>query len=432
MRILRLILAISLALILGSESLAQEKAAPASPPQQPAEEGTVAKEWFGSGLPWWEWSRLTGNWGGLRMSLEDAGVTIEGSSILDVSRVAKGGIRRRWILRNLLDLQLSFDLKRLLGHEWGTLSARYYSFFGRDASTDIGDIQAFDNIDANRQRHQLAEFWYEQKLFNEIFRLKVGKVDANTEFAFVENGAEFVNSSMGYSPTIRGFASYPDPAMSVNLFVDPTEYLYVGFGVYDGAGQKGFETGSRGPSTFFRGLNKLFYIGELGAKWAISGADLPGRLGVGGWHHHGPFDRFDETRKPGTEGFYVVFDQMLWRADSAKKENKRGIGMFLQYGHADPHISGIRHHLGGGFSWTGPIPSREEDVFGWGVTWVRLSSAPGTSFVKKHELALEMFYKVKITPWLSVKPDLQYIVNPSGSQDIKNAFVPTLRFEWTF
>jgi len=441
-----LAIAVGLVFILFSEALAQEKekvstapdeltdvqkvSFPATPLRKPGEEEPGNKEWFGTDLPWWEWSRMTGNWAGRRKSLEDAGITIEGAAIFDVSRVASGGLRSRWIARSLLDFQAALDLKKLLDFELGTLSARYYSFFGRDASRDVGDIQAFDNLDANRQRHQLAEFWYEQKFFNETLRLKVGKVDTNSEFAFTENGAEFIHSSMGFSPTLIGFSSYPDPAMSVNLFVYPTDYLYVGFGAYDGAAQKGYETGSRGPATFFRGLNKLMYVGEVGGKWVV--ARLPGRLAIGGWHHNGAFDRFDETRKSGTSGLYLTLDQMLWRAEPAKDDDKKGIGLFFQYGKAEPSVSEIQHHIGGGLSWTGPIPNREEDVLGWGTSWVRLSSAPGAGFAKKHELAIETFYKIKVTGWFSLKPDLQYIVNPSGAQGVKNALVPTMRFEWQF
>jgi carbohydrate-selective porin OprB len=327
---------------------------------------------------------------------------------------------------------LTVDLKPLSGIDAGTIWARYYSFFGRSGSRDAGDIQTFSNIDLDKHRHQLAELWYEKRFLNETFRLKVGKVDANTEFAFAEHAAEFLNSSMGFSPTIFTLSTYPDPATSINLFAYPSEHFYVGFGAYDGAGQRGVPTGSRGPASFFRGLNKLFYVGEVGGKWSVPGFELPGRLGIGGWHHNGSFDRFDGGRKSGTAGFYLVLDQMIWRAESAKEDEPKGVGMFFQYGSADGAVSEIKRHVGGGFVWNGPIPGRDEDALGSGITWVSLSSAGGAGFDKSHELAVETFYKISITPWLTAKPDLQYIVNPSGARGVKNAFVPGVRLEWTF
>jgi carbohydrate-selective porin OprB len=395
-------------------------------------EAPKQSEWFGSGLPWWKWSTMTGDWGGWRSSLSEAGVLIEGANVMDWSRVASGGLRRRSTIRSLLDVRLTVDLKPLTGIDAGTVWARYYSFLGRGASKDSGDIQGFSNIDFDKHRHQLAELWYEQRFFNEGLRVKIGKVDANTEFAFAENAAEFMNSSMGFSPTVFAMPTYPDPAMSVNLFVYPTDHFYAGFAAYDGSGQRGVPTGSRGPSSFFRGLNRLFYIGEVGARWQVPGFELPGRLGVGTWHHNGSFERFNGGSQSSAGGFYMVLDHMIWRVETEKEDEPNGIGMYVQYGMADESVSEIKHHAGAGFVWRGPLAGREEDAVGAGVTWVRLSDAAGAGFDKNHEVALETFYKIQLTPWLTAKPDLQYIVNPSGARAVKNALVPGLRLEWTF
>ena len=51
--------------------------------------------------------------------------------------------------------------------------------------------------------------WLERRLLRDRLRLKVGKADANADFAGVFAGGEFLHSSAGYSPTIQGFPSYP-------------------------------------------------------------------------------------------------------------------------------------------------------------------------------------------------------------------------------
>jgi porin len=45
------------------------------------------------------------------------------------------------------------------------------------------------------------------------------------------------------------------------------------------------------------------------------------------------------------------------------------------------------------------------------------------------ETVLEANYLVQISQWLSVQPDVQYIVRPSGNPAIKDALVLKLRFE---
>lgn len=53
-------------------------------------------------------------------------------------------------------------------------------------------------------------------------------------------------------------------------------------------------------------------------------------------------------------------------------------------------------------------------------------------FNESHETALELFYKAQITPWLTLKPDLQYIVNSGGDSSLGDTLVGTLRVEVAF
>jgi porin len=44
------------------------------------------------------------------------------------------------------------------------------------------------------------------------------------------------------------------------------------------------------------------------------------------------------------------------------------------------------------------------------------------------ETTWEMFYRVQLTPWLAVQPDLQYVVNPGGVGE--NALAAGLRLDF--
>lgn len=376
---------------------------------------------------WWRWPRITGDWGGIRSRLEEQGFTLNGGFILDDSHGGFGGIRRRWAARGLLNLELTVDLEKLVGLEGGTFYADYQEFIGYNVSRDVGDIQLFGNIDSNR-RSQLAELWYEQWLWKKAFRFKIGRVDANSEFSFVDNGADFINTSFGVTPTAFLLPTYPDPASGVNFFLYPTEHLSFGFGVYDGAASRNVHTGVHGPHTLDGG--DLFFIGELDVKWAAGPAALPGRVGLGGWGHTGALSTFSGKSQQGTDGAYLTVDQILWREHADSRDDAQGIGAFFQYGYADEDVSEVTQHLGAGFNWTGAIPERDEDIFGLGATWARLSDQAG--FSENHETVVEMFYKIHLTPWLSLKPDLQYIINPSGSSEVSDVLVGMVRVDLIF
>jgi porin len=373
------------------------------------------------------WFPTFDTWHHATTALQEKGFSLSSSAIIDLSRPGIGGIRQRVTARSLFDVIATIDLKQLWNLDGGTVVLDYQAYVGRDASRDVGDLQKFSNLDAN-ERSQIAELWYEQWLFNKRARFKIGKVLADSEFAFVENGAEFMNSSAGHSPTLFVMPVYPDAASSVNFFTYPHEHLYLGFGLYDGAASRGVHTGVHGPETLRFG--DVFFVGELGGKWTLGPSQLPGRIGIGGWRHTGTFARFDGGTQRGTAGAYLVLDHALWRENPQQEDDDQGIAMFAQYGYADAAVSEFVDHLSAGFTWTGLFSHRDDDVIGLEATWARLSDE--ADFKGDYELNIELLYKLQLTSWLSIKPNLQYIINPSGGGPIDDALVGTLRLELTW
>lgn len=426
----------------------RERSAPAAeaPSATGAETETEARDWFGH-KAWWEWETMTGDWGGARKTLEDAGFSIGASYTFDWTSVWSGGVRNVASTRSLFDVTLSVDMEKLVGLKGGTFFFDFYSTDGR-GQEDVGDIQAFDNIMTDANLDQIAEVWYEQKLFGDVVRVKFGKVDVNSEFGFPIVGADFIHSSAAYSPTSGAvFTTYPNPATSVNVFAYPTEWWYIGAAMYDGAGGDGIMTGGRGPATFFSDdkSSDWFLIAETGASWKnLFGADaahgLRGRCAIGAWHHTGDFARFDGgTESDGSTGFYALVEQRILSraaadgasAEAGEEDDLRGLWIFAQYGHADGEVMEIENHVGVGVALLGTFGGRDDDSAGVYVSWADLSDAPEAGF-SEDETALEFFYKVQLTPFMSVRPDLQVIWNPSGDAEIDTAVVGGVRLEVTF
>lgn len=379
---------------------------------------TETREWFGEGTPWRQWSRLSGDWGELRTALEDHGFSPGATYLLDASDVFNGGVRRRGIVRGLLDLNLTFDPKPTTGIEGGTFFAQYYFRHGPDGSADAGVLQPYDNMDAG-PLSRAEEVWYEQKLLDGRLRVKAGQVDANAEFDFISPG-DFIHSSFGHSPTAFSMPTYPDPALSVNAFVYPTEWVYGGAGIYWGN---------------FRHLAGSFddpyLIGEVGVTYPGVQRFGPGRVAIGGWHDTHSFDRFDGSSQKGASGFFALAEQQIWNELPDTSGDHQGISAFIQYGYADPDVSAFEHHFGVGLNSAGPIPGRDDDTAGVYWSWVRTSRASGAGF-DRNESALEFYYRLAITPFFTVQPDLQWIWNPGGHTSPDSAFVGTIRASFIF
>jgi porin len=346
----------------------------------------------------------------------------------DPSTNVSGGLRQGTTVRTPVQAALDVDTERLLGWRGGRIHAGLQALEGRNATDElVGDLQGFNNVDSDRFR-QLSELWLEQRLFAGKLRLKLGKADANADFARVESSGEFLNSSAGYSPTIQGFPSYPDPAMSVGLFAEPVSWLSLGAGVYDGATHEGCHgrTGSRGFATFFGAPDAFFYVGEAGVRFSLGGR--AGRLSAGAWHHSGTFEGFDGTTRRGASGTFAVLEQRLL-ADP--RDEGRGLDLFAQLGVSDGRYAEIDRHLSIGLAATGAVPGRPRDTAGLLLTSVTLSPHCAEAGRSRRESVVELFYGFALRSWLVVKPDLQYILNP-GAGGAADALVATARLTLAF
>jgi porin len=316
--------------------------------------------------------------------------------------------------RSLLETAINVDLSKSLGWQGAQISASFHDYFDLDGSeAPIAEVQTYSNIDAD-QGNRIYELWFEQILAHQRIRIKFGRIDANTEFANVENATEFLNSSMGFSPTIQDMNTYPDLRLGALAAYTPNKFISVSAGIF-----RCLPSGS-------------LVLGEAGTRWKISRRAAAGRLAVGFWAHPHSLEAFDGTTSSGVHGYYAVAEQTLWKRVDEIDDDARGIRAFIQWGNANPWFNEIANHLGEGFEWTGTFSRRPEDVIGLGVSTVWLGKDVDRSVSVGREHAIETFYMVHLQPWLSLTPDLQWIVNPSGSLDRPLAIAGSMRMVISF
>jgi carbohydrate-selective porin OprB len=349
--------------------------------------------------------------GRARFWLEQKGFSGKFSLVNDWSTNFCGGASSiHSVERYLLDTSIALDTRKAFGWSGGTAFVRLHHHLGDHGGDYVGDAQGFSNID-DVPRTMLYELWLEQKFSGEKVRVKLGKMDANADFASVENGGDFMNSSMGYSPTILRLPTYPQPRPGASLFVQPTSHDSVSVGFFDTAG----------PG--------MMMLGEVGRRWTVRNDDLPGRIGLGAWRLTGNLPALDGGSSRATAGYYAVFEQGLWHESSRAVPRGESVAAYLQWGYADPSLCAFQRHLGAGVVWRAPLPKRGQDSLGMGVTQVRLAGASGPF---TSELVTESYYKIHVKSFLSISADVQYIHQPGGSMSYRDAVVFTPRVQVAF
>ena len=159
------------------------------------------------------------------------------------------------------------------------------------------------------------------------------------------------------------------------------------------------------------------HIGEIGRTHSIK--NRPGKLLYGMWLHTGNTDELlsqdviDSGIEPGTfpsnQGLYTEFEQMVFKEKVDNPEDNQGLNVFGQFGWSPPNKSELSKYFGTGLVYTGLIPKRNDDALGVGFNSAKFSKRLGHV---KGESVLEVFYKIALTPWLSIQPDFQWINKP--------------------
>ncbi|QEG02143.1 Porin B precursor [Stieleria maiorica] len=319
---------------------------------------------------------------------------------------ARGGIatKRATRYQGLLDLLVTTDLEQLPISLPGRFMLLAQNTHGRGLTDDfVGDTQVISNIDSGDNIMQVSEYWWEFALLDENITVRIGKQDLNTEFLVMDLAADFIQSSFGLSPS-AGFPSYPDPGMAAVLLAKLTDSVTLKVGFWDALGN--------GGGWGFSDNDVTLSILEMEYRYALADGELPGTLDLGvGYQSEG-----DVT--PGVSlssgyGYYIQAEQLLFRETPRQEESVQGLGIFGAYfprfANGAIPISSIDDALVCGLVYTGLISGRDEDVAGAGYAWAGLNQG-GTN----EESAIEVFYKAKLTPRLTLQPDLQYISTPSG------------------
>lgn len=360
---------------------------------------------------WLNGDSAAGKWFGARPILEDKGLSIDSSLLYSPFMKTGGGANGEISGKGytLFNLSVTLDTEKSGLWKGGTFYALYqnkrgYGIAGPTGA--MGDWMVLDNWDW-RQLNQMSEYWYQQKLFDNKLRLKFGKQDANIDFGFLNSGWDFMNTAFSINPTVP-MPTYPDQAFGFMAEVNPKEWLSIRNGIY-----------SR--------YNTPFNMTEIEIKPTIK--KLPGRYMLGAWElsDSSGFDVASGINSDGSVyynnfnrnfGVYVGFEQMIYKEKKNDDNDMQGLVVFSQFGMSPSNRNDMCRYASGGLHYIGPIPKRDKDIIG-------LAAASGTFAPRLgdvtsqvgDETALEAFYRVQITPWFYLQPDVQFIMRPSGTYD---------------
>ncbi len=387
---------------------------------------------------------LTGDWGGLRTRLNKAGIIPTLTYVTDIQGNPVGGDKKGFKYFHNIGLDIVFDMEKLAGWKGGRFHIAASQRSG--SSLTRRDIKNTFNVAqvCCGATYKLVNFSYQQSLFEDKLNIRLGRISGGDEFLssplywlFVQNGID--GNPVGIFLNV-GFSAYPNATWGVRVRTRPTKDFYIMAGLYN-ANPERIKNKKHGADLSFD--DPYLIIAETGYHMNefLHSPGLPGNYKIGAYYQTGDFKNFSNpgSTKNGNFGFYILLDQMIYK-------EKGGVGLKADQGlqpfvsllfAPDSEINTFPFFLNGGLVYKGLIPGRDTDYAGLAIIYGKYSNklkAPTpepTEFSliseitgsEDFEMVLEWMYKIQLTQWLNIQPDIQYVIKPGGTGDIPNALV---------
>lgn len=381
---------------------------------------------------WLDGDGITGDSFGWRSRLADQGFSPYAIWIPEVFHSLAGGLKIQTEWEGLLKFGAGFDLEKMIGWQGAAFHASALWIQGNNApSSDfVGNFDELSNI-AGNDGVRLFQLFLTQDLDAGTWRIKVGQIALDTNFMISDTAVLFLNSSFGALPVESANSPAPIwPLGALGGMVEwkPRPHFTYRMGLYNGdAGSErsnrhgfGYPIGDR------QGVMVMSEF-ELASAWI----GRENRTKIGGYYNSGNFTDFSSGQTVSDNyALYFIIDQIVigsW--------DDNVLAAFFRVGWSPlDDRNAVHWYLDGGFSMRGLGAG---DRVGLGVShtrfgneFVNAQTAAGSPIVDD-ETILELTYDAQLTPWLSLQPDLQCVIDPLD-REASDAVVGAMRGRITF
>lgn len=391
---------------------------------------------------------LTGDWGGLRHQLEQDGVKVTGDYSGETAYNAHGGLHRSARYSQNIKLGVQFDLSKLYGLDnAGKVQLTINDRRGNSASEELVGNRLPIQENYGGLYTRLTELSYERTLFTPAFNVKLGYMAMGNDLGGLDSGilCNFMNAGFCGHPLNMsggsGWTNYPNAHLGGRVKYDFSPAWQLRVAAFN------VDPQSNGNSSRAWHLGPKHTTGTVVPVELVYKrlAELAGEYKLGYYYDSSDVKRIGSSKEvAGRSGHYLLIDQAVWN-DPAMPG--RSLHAFGQYSASSEAASPFTKWYGTGVVLYKPFANRPRDTVALG--YGRAVQNPRSRDVLQEaafdagqpfpnidgaEQLIELSYGYQATPWLNLRPDVQYIVEPGAfsGKDIDNALVLGLQVKASF
>ncbi len=400
-----------------------------------------------------EFEHASGNWMGYRDELDDRGVEFSITYTSNIAGNPVGGkVPGGFTYCDNFALGCLLETEKLFGWHGGYLMMSVLQRDGNSLSRENIKNQFTVQQVYGGQTFHWYELSYQQDCCQDHLSLKTGRIAAGDDFAVSPLYWLYMNNGIDGNPQsipVNGkFSTYPNAVWGSRFKADLTSSTVARLGVYQVV-----------PRNSIHGLNWNFYpadgvmllgqyswnpeffqqsqLKELGNNSITSSTSLPagsppsgfvGHYWMGGYYSTMPYPQFNSpTYVPNAYGLYWHADQTIYRPNRRTNE---GLVLWSAYTLSpQQNIALMPFQVNAGVVDAGLLPGHPNDLSIAGVAYGNDSRDFSTqsqqqgSGARDYELVYELGYRIALSKFAYLQPDLQWVLHPAGRSEVPNALV---------
>jgi len=379
----------------------------------------------------YEGKTLTGDWGGTRTDLFERGIAFRGDYVGEAMGVVDGGYGETGArYAQQVRVGMDLDMGKLAGWDGGAFHFTLNDRRGRSTSVDFVGNRFPIQEAYGGQYTRLTELSYDQTFNAGQSYYKLGYYAMGNQFGLHSLLTHFVNAAFCAHPLAMsgnsGWYNYPMARWGGEFAqqISPAVNVRTGW----------FQVNPNLGGNIERNAFRPFVSGTTGSLFPVEvtwtpakGSRYAGVYKFGGYYDTSRVDKrgLDTSPTTGSHGAYVLAEQRLTQESA---DPSRGLTAFAQYMVSDTDTAQIKrwYALGGVYQGIG---SRAQDSIALGYVGADINDrlvdarratlmsggvptdSPLYNLSQAEEL-FELSYSFQVNPWLMIRPDVQYIVNP--------------------
>lgn len=424
-----------------------------------------AADAFASDSKW-----MLGDWGGKRTGLQARGIDFNLDYVGEVATNLDGGYNDDQVGRysDQFALGMHLDLEKVFGWKAAQLQVTVTERSGKNLSSTriadprAGQLSSVQEIWGRGQTWRLTQLWYQQAYVDGALDVKLGRFGPGEDFNSFPcdfQNLAFCGSQVGnwagsiwynwpvsqWAARVR-FSFAPDWLVQVGAYEQNPSVL---------DRRRGFTFSTEGRAGTLVPI-ELVWHPRLGT------AALPGEYRLGYYYStaraEDVFKDVDGLPQAVTgnpfqshgrkHGAWVEVQQQLTARGG---DATRGLKVFATYTAHDKATNVVDNYQQVGLVYAGPFDARPQDDLGIGVARIHVNAEvrrrqmllnavngaedyldPLYQPLQDTEYNAEVYYGVHVAPWLTIRPNLQYVRHPGGVTEVDGAFVAGIKVQTSF